>query len=97
MTRRSRSCPGAAELARAFSAGPTEDLRTHLSACPRCADEWAGIERVVSLGRELPWRDTAPGRVEQQHTALLARPEQIAPPRRATRRIRWAAAAALAS
>ncbi len=65
-------CPSAAELAAAFSAGPSEIVRRHLAECPQCTRDWAATARVVNAFRTLTIEDAPDARIEEQRTGLLA-------------------------
>ena len=89
------TCPTAAELAAAFTDGPSSELERHLAGCGSCAREWAATAHVVGTYRTLPWQDEPAARIEEQRTALLARAALGRPA--ATRRWAWWTASALAA
>lgn len=89
-------CPSAAELAAAFSTGPSEIVQRHLAECPPCTRDWAATSRVVSAFRTLTFEDATATRIEEQRTALLASAGLIRPT--ASRRwVAWASGLAAAA
>lgn len=61
-------CPSSEELMWAYTQGFTEPLRAHLAECSGCCQEMEEIERLMELGRQLPY--DLPSKERLQHVRL---------------------------
>ena len=67
----SNACPSPVELTRELSTGPRESISAHIARCDSCAAEWASIERVAVLAKQLPGLGPELPRVDSVRSSLL--------------------------
>lgn len=87
-------CPSQAALERAFPASAGEELARHVASCAQCGEEWARMEELASLVRELPVAPMSADRADAVRDAVLAKAASRPPSRHSSPfRSTWARAA----